>query len=564
VSTSRPSSTSQSRRIFVLAAFLVPLVLYLALTLYQIDLPGPNYDEAVEAKAAVQLLRGLPVEAHRDAVVKLFGQRLPLMIVDYVGALNTYGLLFTFKIGGIGVSAMRLWSIFIGAIVLGLTFLFAKEVAGVRAAFLAALLLAVQPSFIFFTRQGIYVTNTTIVFSLGILLALWRLVRTGNLRWWWLIAFLAGLGLWAKFIMLWPLVATVVLALIVWVMRKQFELDPAEGFSPRQLLRPRAILFAILAFLLGLSPFLLFNFQTGATFSHFLGTLNQSYYGVENANYLTNLAIRWGQIGDYLQGNHFWYLGGAFADTLARPAWLLGLPIIITLLIWRRHNAHQRADALRALFFYAYALLLLLQTPLTPTDLWYTHLALFSPFLALGAATAWMLLFRQFPPRLATILTILFAVLLGASSIRADVNYHQALSASGGYADHSDASYRLTETLLEQDIRSPYALDWGFDAPVILISRGDVNPIEYFGYDRYDAPDDGFADRIRPLLHDQNAIFLLHMPDRTNFPGRREALMALAAEEGVQLETIAIISERSGAPHTEIIRPVFLDIDDPS
>ncbi len=556
MSTSRPASAPSSRRIFVLAAFLVPLALYLGLTLYQIDLPGPNYDEAVEAKAAVQLLRGLPVEAHRDAVVTLFGQRLPLMIVDYVGALNTYGLLVFFKIGGIGVSSMRLWSVFVGAIILGLTFLLAKEVAGVRAAFLAALLLAVQPSFVFFTRQGIYVTNTTIAFSLAILLAFWRLARTGNLRWWWLIAFLAGLGLWAKFIMLWPLVATVVLVPIVWVMRKQFGLDPADGFGLRQLRRPRAIVFAVLAFLLGLSPFLIFNLQTGATLSHFLSTLNESYYGVENANYLTNLAIRWGQIGDYLRGNHFWYLGGAFTDTLARPAWLLGLGIITILLVWRRRDALQRADALRALFFYAYAFLLLLQTPLTPTALWYTHLALFSPFLALGTATAWMLIFRKFSPRLATILTLLFAVLLGASSIRADVNYHQAMTASGGYADHSDASYRLTNTLRELNIRSPYALDWGFDAPVILISRGDVNPIEYFGYDRYDAPDDGFTERIRPLLHDPDNIFLLHAPDRTNFPGRREALIALAAEEGVELETIAIINERSNAPHTEIMRPL--------
>jgi hypothetical protein len=168
-----------------------------------------------------------------------------------------------------------------------------------------------------------------------------------------------------------------------------------------------------------------------------------------------------------------------------------------------------------------------------------------------------MLIFRRFSPQLATILTLLFAALLGASSIGTDVNYHQALTASGGYADHSDASYRLTDALLEQDIRSPYALDWGFDAPVILISRGDVNPIEYFGYDRYDAPDDGFADRIRPLLHDPNVAFLLHAPDRTNFPGRREALIALAAEEGVELETIAIINERSSAPHTEIMRPLL-------
>lgn len=555
MSTSPLARVLPRRRFIALAAFLVPLALFLALTLHQIQLPGPNYDEAVEAKAAVQILRGLPVEAHRDAVVTLLGQHLPLMIVDYVGALNTYGLLLFFKIGGISVGVMRFWSIFVGTIILGLTYLLAREMAGLRAAFLAALLLAVQPSFVFFSRQGIYVTNTTIAFSLAILLALWRLARTGKLRWWWLTAFLAGLGLWAKFIMLWPLVATVVLAPLVWVLRQKVELHPAAGFTPRQLLRPRAALIALAAFLLGLSPFLIFNLQTGATFAHFLGTLNQSYYGVENSAYPANLAIRWGQIGDYLVGDHFWYLGGAFADALARPAWLLGLPLILLVWIWRRHDPHQRAYALRASFFYAYALLLLLQTPLTPTALWYTHLALFSPFLALGTATAWTLLFRQFSPRPATLLTLLFALLLAASSIRADVQYHQALAASGGYADHSDASYRLTETLLEQDIHSPYALDWGFDAPVILISRGEVNPIEYFGYDRFDAPDDGFADRIRPLLHNPDAIFLLHAPDRTNFPGRREALMALAAEAGVQLETVAIIRERSGAPHTEIIRP---------
>ena len=46
--------------------------------------------------------------------------------------------------------------------------------------------------------RGIYVTNTTIALSLGILLALRQLGRTGRLRWWWLPALLAGVGLWAK------------------------------------------------------------------------------------------------------------------------------------------------------------------------------------------------------------------------------------------------------------------------------------------------------------------------------------------------------------------------------
>ena len=321
-----PSLPASPRpRVSASLLFLLPLALYLALTLYQLDLPGPNYDEAVEAKAAVQLLRGLPVEAHRDAVVTLFGQHLPLMVVDYVGALNTYALAIFFKLGGISVQVMRLWPIFVGAIILWLTFRLALAVAGVRAALLAAFLLAVQPSYIFFTRQGIYVTNTTIAFSLAILLALWRLVETGRLRWWYLTVFLAGLGLWAKFIMLWPLLATVVLATVVWVFRKQFGLKPVDGFSPRHLFQPQTIGLALAAFLFGLSPFILFNLQTGATFEHFLGTLGQSYYGVENTEYLINLIDRWRQLQDYVLGNHFWYLGGNFEDTLAWPVWVHGI-----------------------------------------------------------------------------------------------------------------------------------------------------------------------------------------------------------------------------------------------
>ncbi|NUQ39074.1 MAG: glycosyltransferase family 39 protein, partial [Caldilineales bacterium] len=205
-----------------LSPFLLPLALFLGLALYQLALPGPNYDEAVEAKAAVQLLGGQPVEAHRQAVARVGGRSLPLMIVDYVGALNTYALLALFKLGGVSVITLRLWPVAVAAAILWLTYRLAQALAGPRAALLAALILAVHPSFLFFARQGIYVTNTTIAFMLAILLALWRLAGDGRLRWWYGAAFLAGLGLWAKFIMLWPLAALAILAPLVWWGRRWF------------------------------------------------------------------------------------------------------------------------------------------------------------------------------------------------------------------------------------------------------------------------------------------------------------------------------------------------------
>ena len=537
--------------------WLIPLALFLALSLYQLHLPGPNYDEAVEAKPAVQILQNLPVEAHRNAVIHIFGHALPLMIVDYVGALNTYILLLYFKLMGIGVVTMRLWPITVGAIILWLTWQLGRRLFGTRAGFVAAMLLAVQPSFIFFARQGIYVTNTTIALMLAIWLALIKLATTGRARWLWLIAFMAGLGLWAKFIMLWPLVATAFLLPVVWGFREALELKPASDFSPRVLLRPRFWGPGLIAFLAGLSPFILFNLKTGATFQHFMGTLNKSYYGVENADYLDNLLARWGQMKDFLRGDHFWYLGGNFADVLAWPVFLAAFGIIVVLLIWRWRQKETRTLALRALLVFAFFLLLLLQTPLTPTALWYTHLAMFSPVLVLAMAGGWDLLFRQFSGRTPTLLAGVFLALMMVSGVRADVGYHKALTATGGYADHSDAVYRLNDELLARGITSPYALDWGFDAPLILVSRGRVNPIEIFGYEPYDHPDDGFAERVAPMLQDPNAYFLVHAPDRTNFPGRREALQAAAEALGVRLETVAVIRERSGAPHTEIWHPVM-------
>ena len=536
--------------------WLLPLAFYLALTLYQIDLPGPNYDEAVEAKPAVQFLQNLPVEAHRNVVIHIGHKALPLMIVDYVGALNAWVLIPLFKTLGISVATMRFWPILVGAIILWLTWMLGSWLFGRRGGLMAATLLAVQPSFIFFARQGIYVTNTTIALMLGLWLVLILFFTSGRASWLWLAGFMAGLGLWAKFIMLWPLLATAILLPLVWLSRDALDLHPAPDVRPRLLLRPHYWAPALLAFLLGLSPFILFNLRTGATIHHFLGTLHRSYYGVENSAYQPNLLERWGQMKDFLRGDHFWYLGGNFADVLAWPAFLLAILFILLVLMVRWRQPRTRALALRGIFLLAFCFLIFLQTPLTPTALWYTHLAMFSPILALIIAGGCDLLFRIWPHPWGTLAAGIFVTVMALSGLRADVQYHQALTVSGGYAAHSDAVYRLNDELLARGITSPYALDWGFDAPLILTSQGRINPIEIFGYEPYDHPDPGFADRVRPMLRDPNAYFLVHAPNRTHFPGRREALQAVAQEMGIPLETIAIIRERSGAPHTEIWHPV--------
>jgi hypothetical protein len=531
---------------------LVPSALFLALALAQLDLPGPNYDEAIEARPAVQLVLGQPVEAHRQAVVRVAGRDLPLMVVDYVGGLNIYALWLCFRLGGIDVVTMRLWPVAVAVVIVWLTWRLGSRVGGPGVGFMAAMLLAVHPSYVFFARQGIYVTNTTIAFSLGILLALIRLVETGQRRWWYLAVFLAGLGLWAKFIMLWPLVATTVLAFPAWRWRRQLGLAPT-AFHPRALLAPSALVGGLVALGLGLSPLLVFNLQTGATLRHFLATLDRSYYGVANTAYVANLVARVEQLGHFLRGDHFWYLGGHFGDPLAPWVWTGGFLIVLVTLLSTR-EPRLRMVAGWGLLAYAFVGLLLLQSPLTPTALWYTHLALFSPFIALSTALAGAALWERLPPRGCSLAPFLFALVLGLSSVQADLAYHRSLRSSGGIANHSDAVYRLGEVLLAGGHTRPYALDWGLAAPLVLVTQGRVNPIEVFGYETVETPPPGLAAVLRPLLTQPDAVFLLHAPDRTNFGGRRELLFELAAAQGLQPETLAVARERSGALYAEVIR----------
>ncbi len=522
------------------------------MALYQLDLPGPNYDEAIEARPAVQLLLGQPVEAHRQAVVRLAGREWPLMVVDYVGGLNIYALWAVFRLAGIGVIPMRLWPVAVAVLIVALTWRLGCRLGGPMVGLVAALLLAVHPSYVFFARQGIYVTNTTIAFSLGILLALIRLVETGRRRWWYLAVFLAGLGLWAKLIMAWPLVATALLAFPVWRWRPWLGL-PTTAFHPQTLLAPRALIGAVGALGLGLAPLLVFNLQTGATLHHLLATLDRSYYGVANTAYVVNLLTRVEQLGHFVRGDHFWYLGGNFGDSLALWIWLGGLIVVLSTALTASAALPQRA-ARWGLLMYAFVGLLLLQSPLTPTALWYTHLALFSPFLALSQALAGAALWERLSSTQRGLAALVLVLVLGLGSLWADWNYHRSLRTSGGIANHSDAIYRLGDVLLAGGFGRPYALDWGFAAPLVLVSQGRINPIEVFGYERVETPPPGLAAVLQPLLAQPDAVFLLHAPDRTNFGGRRELLMELAAAQGLRLQTLAVVYERSGAPYAEVIR----------
>lgn len=560
------------------------LALYLALASYQLGLPGLHYDEAAEAGVnAMQLVTGAPVTAFRASTIPFLGWQLPLMVQDYIGALNVYLVLPALALTGIGVPNLRSIAILTGLLTLilvertlhewGASFewrVASGELRGNhiglsgevttgndlpatrhprapfgRASLMAITLLAASPSFVFWSRQGIFVTNLTQPLCL---LCIWqglRWLRTGYSAALLSSALAGGLAIYAKLVALWVIGPFVLLAGGWWLQQR---LQDKHSANRLPTLPWWLALAMVLAFLLGIGPLLLFNLQTDGLWQGVVGRLDQSYYGVDNRDLLHNATIRLAQVGQTLRGDHLWYLGGIYANPLA--PWLGAAAVILGL--WRRWRLILPPLLLLGLTF--------LCSLFTISDLFITHYALMQPLLigVIGLSTAaigdWRLA-RGKGRHLAWLLSI-FVLLWLAADLTATLRYHRVLGQSGGLADHSDASYHLAYYLRYQGLGAPIALDWGLAAPVRYLSEGTVTPIEIFGYSDLAQPDPEFEQRLAQFLANPNNIYLLHSAEQTVFAGRREALQAESQRLGLQLELAADFRQRDGVPLVEIWRAV--------
>ncbi|MCB0207118.1 MAG: glycosyltransferase family 39 protein, partial [Anaerolineae bacterium] len=316
------SWTARARRWLPLLA----VAIYLLLALPQLNLPGLHYDEAREAGLnALEMLRHQNVQAFRSAGVQIGSLFLPIMVQDYIGALNVYLALPLIAAFGATVTALRLLAVAAGLATLLLAWRLGDELGQLAGSSqpwtggIAALLLASSPSFLFWSRQGIFVTNIVVTLAVATVWAAVRWQRTRQAGWLYTAAFLAGVGLWSKLLFVWVLGAMVGVAIMVWVAgkigskgkegkkgkeergRKEGSEGKAETDSNSQFPsstphapRPTHWLLAMVFLLLGLAPLILFNQQTGGTLDAVFGNLAQSYYGVNNTDFLANLGARAG------------------------------------------------------------------------------------------------------------------------------------------------------------------------------------------------------------------------------------------------------------------------------
>ncbi|MCS6827802.1 MAG: hypothetical protein NZ553_14405 [Caldilinea sp.] len=542
-------------------ALLTGLALYLTLAFYQLGLPGLHYDEAREAGLnAMEILTGAPITAFRSVGVEVGGRIFPLMVQDYIGALNVYLALPFLATTGIGVPNLRALPVLCGALTLLLVERSVSEwvtwrserwrtAVGDRlppapisfAGLVAIWLIAASPGFVFWSRQGVFVTNVTQVF---VFLCIWqtiRWLRTGRSGALVAAALTAGLALYAKLLTIWVIAPLTLFALLT-LLRLQKE--GAKSIS----ITPSTLVLTALAFAAPLTPLIWFNLQSGGTLTSIVANLGRSYYGIDNLALGANLLTRFGQLVQILRGDQFWYLGAVFANPVA--PWV-GLALVGLGLL------RSPACLTVPLLLLASAVAL---SVFTVSDLFVTHYALLQPLaLSIIATAAGTLLVQKHidahpTPSLRFFQAMVTGLLLATFTfdLANTVAYHRALTQSGGLADHSDAGYHLAYHLRYNGMGAPVALDWGIDATVRFLSEGAVTPIEIFGYTSPAAPDDEFEQRLSAFLENPDNVYLLHSEQATVFKGRRERFFAAAAAQGRTPVLERRFTQRDGAALYEI------------
>ncbi len=537
---------------------LLPLLLFLAVASWQLERPGLHYDEALEGGLpAVQLLHGRPIVALNGFALHLAGRTLPVMVQSHIGALQIYAAVPFIWLGGARVAALRSMSVVGGAVTLLAVYVFMLNIYGRRAAFWASLWLALFASFVFWSRQGVFVTSLATCLAMCAFAAGAHWWRTGRLWAMGLTGWLFGLALWSKLNTGWLLGGVVgwwlICATVTW-RRRRTNRTVSSG-APTRIMERRScwlpVLVGMIGLGIGMAPFLLYNLYTGgATLDVVQRSAGQTYLGADNRAVLHNLGERLFQAVDVVRsGDHLWYLGGTFPNMLAVLS-VFGAVVVLGIACFDR-----RSEGWELLLFIPFlALAVIVESCYTISALWPTHfavaVALPAMIFGLGMRQVddWI---RQrgkgWRQAGQVALGIVGVVVVTAQGVT-DVQYLRAVTSSGGLSFHSASIYDLSRFLQTQH-EHLVALDWGIAPQVEYLTDEQTKVEEVFNYH----PElSTFGDELQQRFK-RKELYITHADNQEAFKARAVFLKAVAAS-GHWAERVSTINGLRGNPELEVWR----------
>ncbi len=471
--------------------------------------------------------------------VHLFHHNVPLMIMTYVGALKTFlywPLFVAFRSSIVrhpmlAAWVMRLPMVLVASLTVFVFFHMAEKSAGRRAAAVAALLLACDPTFLLtdtFDWGPVALEHLLLVTACFFLIKYAHEHIPRDLL---LAFFILGLALWNKAVFGWALAGLICGSLVFWR-------------DIIKLATPRRMLFAAACFVAGALPLMVYNARHQSVTFHSNAHLEPS--AVPAKFIQLDMALNGSGLFAFLVSEEYY-------DNPKPPSSVLGQAAF-----WiRRHFG----DHHEGYMDYAAALALL------AVPLWWRSRA--ARFCIVFTAVAWLLmastrgagtsqhhavLLWPFPQLFVAIVisslrwkwvAACICTILVASNLLVLNQYLVQFERNGADGPFTDAINRLSAALpLSQTI---YVLDWGIQYPLYVLRNGRLSMPsvqEFF------APGVAAAesrDAIK-MMAGKDALFITHAEKREFFEGIHKRFDEAAAAVGCHETSIQTIPDSNGRP----------------
>jgi Dolichyl-phosphate-mannose-protein mannosyltransferase len=488
----------------------------------------------------------------RDFRIRIFHRDIPLMAMDYVGALKSWLYWPIFRLTQPSPTSLRLPVLLIGALTIWLFYRLLEKIAGPRAAVTGCLLLATDTTFLLTTEFDWGPVAIQHLMLVAACLFLFEFERTGSSKF--LAAgFLAlGLGLWDKALFAWLLGGLSAAAAVVF---------PREVFAR---LTAKNLGVALAGFLLGVWPLAVFNARhqwrtigNHASFSAqdlagksevLQATLNGSglfgYMVNESPSQLVKQPQTWLEQGST-----------RVADSAGQPHRNFLLPALLLSLAAGLLGGSRRA-ILFALVFMAATWILMALTRNAGGSV--HHAVLLWPFPQLVVAIACAGLSRKWA-RWGRAACALAIAVLCATNLLVTNQYLAQFIRNGPTVTWTDAIYPLSDSLRKEPadgfvIGDVFVMDWGIFNPLLLLHQGLIRI--HVGFDAPMNPTPGAQERrmIDGMLSSTRAVFVAHTPGNEFFPAANRRFLMEAASRGYRKQLLHTVADRHGREVFEVYR----------
>jgi hypothetical protein len=544
---------------------LLPMFVYLIFAVPNIELPGVYYDEVLQVLPA---MKAAGYDLTQDYLLMpgtLIGVgdiRIPLMTTRYLGSLET--MLFTpvFTVLEPTVLVMRGTFILLGTLTILLAYIWAKQLLGIRGALIASLLLATDASYIFFTRVDNGPVDTMMLIKLGMLIAFTQWWKTRQSRWFYVGAFLAGLGVYDKANFLWLLGAGG-LVLLIFGLRELWSRIQAK---------PHILGVGAAMAVFGGLPFFGYVVMTGGgPFRDMLSNFNQTAFHTDNSDFITNFGIRSQSMYELLHGYEAFnmYTTTFTGERLpydrlpSLQPWLVVLAVVVPIIIYLGRRKPLDSRLRLSLGLALASVLMVAFSTFTPTNLSQHHLIIVYPFQQVLIVNSALLVIDAFRgTKRSRLITagVWSVVALGIlSNVLITVHNHQLLRDVQGTGMWSAAIYELNDYLVQEN-RPVACMDWGFCHNLQMLSKGALKTTDRWSTFLYPSDDYG---PMQDLLNTPDMLFLFHAPKYTGVlsmtPGMdypRQTLTTVSESAGLTVELVKTFYQANGEPVYEVYQVV--------